>query len=83
MAAVLNIELDAESSKIKAVLAAMHLERQDTRRCKIVLTPHRNSRRLTIKLLATDLTSLRAALNTSLRLVATSINAIDAMKKRA
>ncbi|MDG7000830.1 MAG: hypothetical protein JRN15_17185 [Nitrososphaerota archaeon] len=48
-----------------------------------MFTPQRNGKRLTIKILAADLTSLRAALNTSLRLVATSMNAIDAIRKRA
>lgn len=75
------MEINTSSKVIKAIKSAMTPERRDTGRCTMGLTPHSDGRSLTMRLVATDLTSLRAALNTNLRLIATSINTIKTLKK--
>lgn len=77
----LRVELVTNSKTVKAILSAMSFESRNSGRCRMLLTASRDGRGLNMRFLSSDLTSLRAAMNTNLRLVATAIKAIEAVSK--
>ena len=76
----LKVEILAEPRAISAVKAAMTPEIDDSKRCKLSLHTDRTGRKLSLILTSKDLVSLRAGLNTNLRLAASALKSINAAK---
>jgi tRNA threonylcarbamoyladenosine modification (KEOPS) complex Pcc1 subunit len=78
----LNLEIKASNKLIDAIQAAMTIETQASERCRMSLRrSKRNLGTLTMQLNAGDLVSLRASLNTNIRLISASISSIQAAEK--
>ena len=81
VSADLELEIDANPKVIEALQAALALETKSSERCPMSLHRRRNQSRLRIIFNAQDIVSLRASFNTNFRLIAASVDSINAAKR--
>jgi tRNA threonylcarbamoyladenosine modification (KEOPS) complex Pcc1 subunit len=74
------VDIIAEPRTIRAVKAAMTPEIDNSKRCKLSLRTDKRGRTLSLILTSEDLVSLRAGLNTNLRLASSALKSIIAAK---
>ena len=77
----LKVAILSEPRAISAAKAAMTPEMDDSKRCKLSLHTDKTGRKLSLILSSKDLVSLRAGLNTNLRLAASALKGINAAKR--
>jgi tRNA threonylcarbamoyladenosine modification (KEOPS) complex Pcc1 subunit len=78
--AELKVDISAEPRIISAVRASLTPETDDNKRCKLSLRTDRTGSVLSLILKSGDLISLRAGLNTNLRLAATALRSVNAAR---
>lgn len=83
LSAELKLDIFAEPRTISALRAAMSPEIDNKKRCKLSLHTDKTGRTLSMMLRSEDMVSLRAGLNTNLRLAASALKSINAAKQAA
>lgn len=79
--ASLRFGITTEKKKISAVRAAMLPETRAGKRTDMSLKVEDNGKKLILTMVSKDLTSMRASLNTNLRLVTSALKTLDAAKQ--
>ncbi len=74
------MDIFGDPKAISAVKTAMIPEIADSKRCKLSLRTDKTGRTLSMILASEDLVSLRAGLNTNLRLATSALKSINAAK---
>ena len=78
--AEIKVDIFAERRAVRAVSAALTPEIDNGKRCKLSLRTDKTGRILSLILTSEDLVSLRAGLNTNLRLAVSALKSINAAK---